>query len=298
MPPLHEDDLPSVRRHWNMRPHREETRKDGGERSGASILWNITMASTLIDLAIMTPSSAFGTSATIPLGSAAVLNSVTYLSFATAGATGGTQVSYSLQDPINGGSEIGTATYTSSNTTLTNRTPTKSTAGSSYINASSGCIITGVVRGEDLNSFIVAGQLLGTSSNDSASSGNVGEYVTNQKARASAAALTSSGITVISSISLTAGDWDVWGIMGYNGTSSNASIVASWGTSSTALAGLDSNAEAALGNINVSTIDNVLNVPMSRVSLAATTTYYMNAYAAFGVGTVSAFGTLLARRRR
>lgn len=100
------------------------------------------------DLAIMTPSSAFGTSATIPLGSAASVNGVTYLSFSAAGAVGGTAISYSLLDPVNGGSECGTATYTSSNTTLTGRTPTFSTT-SSGINASSGTLIQSAIRAED-----------------------------------------------------------------------------------------------------------------------------------------------------
>lgn len=148
------------------------------------------MASTLIDLGIMTPSSAFGTSTTIPLGAAATVNGVTYLSFASAGATGGQQVSYSILDT--GASEIGTATYNSSNTTLTSRTPTKSTNGNAAIVASSAALIIATVRGEDLNSFIVAGQLLGTATNDNAASGNVGEYF----ATASGADNASSTVTI------------------------------------------------------------------------------------------------------
>ena len=107
------------------------------------------MASGLLNLVVMTPSSAFGTSATIPLGVAATVNSVSYITFATAGALGGQQVSYSLLDPVNGGPEIGTAIYTSSNATLTNRTPNVSTNGSSYINASSGTLITATLRAQD-----------------------------------------------------------------------------------------------------------------------------------------------------
>lgn len=102
---------------------------------------------TPFDLVIMTPSSAFGTSPTIPIGNPATINGVTYLSFAAAGASSGATISYSLLDPLNGGSETGTATYNSS-TSLTSRTPTFST-NSSYINASSGCLIQSAIRAED-----------------------------------------------------------------------------------------------------------------------------------------------------
>lgn len=114
------------------------------------------MASTPLNLVIMTVSSAFGTSPTIPLGSAASINGVGFLSFANAGATGGMQVSYSIQDSA-GNSETGTATYTSSNTTLTNRAPTQSTNGSTYINASSAALIYATWRAEDLITSVTAG---------------------------------------------------------------------------------------------------------------------------------------------
>lgn len=105
-----------------------------------------------LDLVIMTVSSAFGTSATIPLSNAATVNGVTFLSFASAGATGGQSVDYSILDT--GNSEIGTATYTSSNTTLTNRTPTRSTSGSSYIVASSAALVLCTLRAETVNTFV------------------------------------------------------------------------------------------------------------------------------------------------
>jgi hypothetical protein len=113
------------------------------------------VASTLLDLVAMTVSSAFGTSTTIPLGTAATINGVTYLSFANAGATGGTQVTYSILDT--GNSETGTAIYTSSNTTLTNRTPTRSTNGSTFINASSAALIQATARAQDIVTAVTAG---------------------------------------------------------------------------------------------------------------------------------------------
>ncbi len=107
------------------------------------------MANKLYDLAIMTVTGTPGTG-TITLGSAAVINGVTYLTFALAGVSNGDVVDYSLQDPTNGGSEVGTGTYTSSGTTLT-RTPTKSTNANAAINASSATIVLISPRAETLN---------------------------------------------------------------------------------------------------------------------------------------------------
>jgi hypothetical protein len=113
------------------------------------------LASTLLNLVAMTVSSAFGTSATIPLGSAATINGITYLSFSAAGATGGMPITYSILDT--GNSETGTATYTSSNATLTGRTPTDSTNGGAAITASSASIILAPARAEDIVTAVTAG---------------------------------------------------------------------------------------------------------------------------------------------
>lgn len=103
---------------------------------------------SLFNLVAMSVSSAFGTSTTIPLGSAATISGVTYLSFALSGTAGGTSVDYSILDT--GNSEIGTATYTSSNTTLTSRTPTKSTNANLAIAATSAAVVLCSPRAETL----------------------------------------------------------------------------------------------------------------------------------------------------
>lgn len=256
------------------------------------------MASTLLDLVIMTPSSAFGTSGTIPLGSAAAVNGVTYLSFSGVGATGGSQVSYSLLDPVNGGSEIGTATYTSSNNTLTSRTPTKSTTGSSFINASSGTLILASLRGEDLNSFIVAGQLLGTGTNDNASTGNVGEYLTSTVSSGSGVAFTSAGNVNITTLPLGAGDWDVGGIVGFF-PSSNVSTIVVWTSSQSATVPADVIGQGAVTVLQATFTSGARQtVPVGdrRYSVASSTTAYLSAQITGSSGI--AYGFMWARRPR
>lgn len=259
------------------------------------------MASTLLDLVIMTPSSAFGTSSTIPLGNAATIDGVTYLSFGSAGATNGQQVSYSILDTAN--SEIGTATYTTSGVNyLTNRTPTRSTNGSTYINASSAALILAAVRGEDLNSFIVAGQLLGTSTNDNASAGNVGEYTESVIPSSLAVTLTTGVTRNITSISITAGDWDINAVVVFNGgaaTTVNNIFGSVTLTSST----LDLTAGHAFTDYkNGATIyaNNTVTGPIPRVrqSVNTATTVYLVAHQTFGSSNATAFGTINARRVR
>jgi hypothetical protein len=258
------------------------------------------MASTLLDLVIMTVSSAPGTSTTIPLGAAATVSGVTFLSFAGAGATAGQQVSYSILDT--GNSEIGTATYTSSNTTLTNRTPTKSTNGGAAINASSAALVYSALRAEDLNSFIVAGQLLGTATNDNASAGNVGEIITASLSSAAAIALTSGTITNVTSITLSAGDWDITG-GGYFVPAGAATSITRWGYS------METSSNTFVQTPENSWIQSVAAVtpganpcgqplPTLRVSSSISVTYYLNGVSVFTSSGLSAYGSLRARRAR
>lgn len=107
---------------------------------------------SLFDLAVMTVSGTPGTGSTINLGGAATINGVTFLTFAQAGATNGVSVDYSILDSVNGGCEIGTATYSSTGPSLTSRTPTVSSNSNAAINASSSSLVRISPRAETLQS--------------------------------------------------------------------------------------------------------------------------------------------------
>jgi hypothetical protein len=253
------------------------------------------VASTLLDLVIMTPSSAFGTGSTIPLGSAATVSGVTYLSFAGAGAAGGSQVSYSILDT--GNSEIGTATYTSSNTTLTSRTPTKSTNGNAAITASSAALVLGAVRGEDLNAFIVAGQLLATATNDNASAGNVGEIIS---ATATSSNLTSGSPANVTSVTLTPGDWDVSAGFFFSGSGAPTSSDI-WGAISTSSNSVSNTAGQFYRFRGATLSDPVIGGEAGplRVSSSISVTYFANTQVIFSGGTAfNVVATMRARRPR
>lgn len=136
----------------------------------------------------------------------------------------------------------------------------------------------------------------GTSTNDSAAAGYVGQVVSSVIAAASATSLTTDTAKDITSISLTAGDWDIHG---------NATLTASIGLSAaimwcslTSATLADSSAYSIFLNAAGTTTYFGAPTPFLRVSIAATTTVYLSAYAAFGSGTVTACGGIYARRVR
>jgi len=148
--------------------------------------------------------------------------------------------------------------------------------------------------------------IVGTTTNNNANAGSVGEVVSSSVAVGSAVSLTNattafSGKT-ITSISLTAGDWDVFGVVGINNTAT---------TNFTSSAGGISTTNDTLSSLYEETIrfsygaaglvpNNVFSfaIPTTRISIASTTTYYLIGYAVFSVSTATAYGRITARRMR
>src|SRR5882762_7279216 len=156
----------------------------------------------------MSVSSAFGNSSIIPLGAAATVNGVTYLSFANAGATGGIVVDYSILDT--NASEIGTATYTSSNATLTGRTPTKSTNGNAAIVASSAALILGTVRAETLGTVQSVATSIGLTGGPINTTGTLAVSLTNTTNTLAGNVAISSAGTLADGPTITQGTSGVW----------------------------------------------------------------------------------------
>lgn len=146
----------------------------------------------------------------------------------------------------------------------------------------------------------------GTITNDNASAGSVGEYIESVVASGSAVALTTATPKDVTTISLTAGDWDVEIIPGFTGGGTTTLTYAVASVSSGATNLLDqTNGRSLSAFYNAQTVFNgvpsgLLGLPSNtvRFSLSATTTIRMVAQAAFGVSTCSAYGVLRARRVR
>ena len=141
----------------------------------------------------------------------------------------------------------------------------------------------------------------GTSTNDNADAGDVGEFISSSVLSGSAVSLTSSVAANITSISLTAGDWDI-SCSGFftagGGTTTSYRNIAINTTSATEPTAAAENNMAG-GNISwgAGQVD-WQNVGTFRLSVSGTTTLYMVGVATFAVSTMSAYGFISARRVR
>lgn len=145
--------------------------------------------------------------------------------------------------------------------------------------------------------------VVGTTTNDAAAAGSVGEYVTS--AVTSPVGISNNTATNITSISLTAGDWDVWGNYTINTASTTVlNQILGWISSASASLPPDSSTifRQNWGSTGISFIGS--GVPASsavvpqRFSLSGTTTIYLSAFATFTTSTANTVGFLSARRRR
>lgn len=155
------------------------------------------------------------------------------------------------------------------------------------------------------NSPASVNSLLGTATNDDAAAGRVGEYVQSVIASGSAVSLVTTVDKNLTSISLTAGDWDVDAVFNFTG---GATTTVNWLLATLSLT--TNTRDNTLGrrtgrNYNASTIFNNIvdgivteTVPPLRLSLSGTTTVYAVAQASFATSTCTVFGILRARRVR
>ena len=146
------------------------------------------------------------------------------------------------------------------------------------------------------------GQYPGEITTGSATAGNVGEYVSSAVVSGSAVSLTTGVPANVTSISLTAGDWDVQAIPRFTGgvtttvtrlTSSISTVSATHAVAVGFLGDMSYN-----GNNTFNIADPTVAIPTVRFSLSATTTIFLVASAVFGVSTCVVYGTLNARRAR
>lgn len=145
------------------------------------------------------------------------------------------------------------------------------------------------------------GQLPGETSTGSAAAGNVGEYIESVIVNGSAVSLVTATAKTITSISLTAGDWDVSGQVSINGAGTaaitfvEASISLTTNTVDTT-AGRDNRITSA-SNASASVPAFALPVGPVRFSLSGTTSIFLVGNATF-TNAASGWGILRARRVR
>lgn len=139
--------------------------------------------------------------------------------------------------------------------------------------------------------------IVGVTNGSDAAAGSVGEYASSVIAFASGVNIPNTTATNLTSLSLTAGDWDLYGNVNFvysanNGAQADIAITTVSATlPDTSLRNLLLKTTGGFGTYGVP-------APSKRISIAATTTVYLVAYCFFTGGTCSINGGLFARRTR
>lgn len=145
-----------------------------------------------------------------------------------------------------------------------------------------------------------AQQLPGTGTNGNANAGNLGQLLESTVLVASSVSLTDNAAKTVTSITLTPGDWDVWGTVAYNSNVATVMTVAVGALNTTT----DTLPTIPNGGGYTSWVGSgngpAISAGMMRVTVAAgaTTVVYLIAYSRFTVNVNAAYGYIGARRRR
>ena len=144
--------------------------------------------------------------------------------------------------------------------------------------------------------------LTGTVAGDNAASGIIGEVVSAIKAVGAAVALTTATPANILSISLTAGDWDVTGLVNFTGGSATTAAggLFTGGINTVSATVPTDGSETPVGVPAVTTTSFLAGtaVQKKRINVTGTTTVYLVGEATFSAGTVGGYGAIIARRVR
>jgi hypothetical protein len=185
------------------------------------------------------------------------------------------------------------------------------TAVSGLATAASGVLVTSAGSIPSISSTLPAfttssitfspttGGIVGTTTNDNADAGKVGEFVSSTIAVASAINPANTTPTNLTSISLTAGDWDVWGNVGFSQDTVGFTLVVAYISNATAGALPDASLYNSIFIGAASGMSSIgINAPGVRLSLSTTTTIYIIGRADYSAGTTKMFGGIFARRAR
>ena len=158
----------------------------------------------------------------------------------------------------------------------------------------------GVVLLGSLTTSQTAG-IVGTTTNNNANTGAVGEYLTANQSVGAPLSLTSNIALDVISIPLTAGDWDVQGTPYFAfGTTTTCSGISCWISTTSAtypgFGGATTSYNLAIAAASGQSLG--WPTPTVRISLSGTTTVYMSAAATFATSTMTVGGSIRARRVR
>lgn len=143
---------------------------------------------------------------------------------------------------------------------------------------------------------ITTPNIVGTATNNNAAAGSVGEFLSNSTTGTNLLTNTSTNAT---SISLTAGDWEVDGVIAFIPAGSTVlSNLQAGITSASATIPTTLGARSILGATHAAGVGSTVIAPTVRMSLSSTTTVYIVAFAGVNTSTATVDGYIRARRVR
>ena len=187
---------------------------------------------------------------------------------------------------------------------IANSAPSITSAGSdTHIDLNLGAKGSGsIVLNSPLKFNPTTSGIVGTTTNDDTTAGKVGEFITSNIPDGTPVGLTNNTNANVTSIALTAGDWDVWGNVDFQGDNTTTVTYLIGGINTISATRPDSSFSSSstfpAGSTNFATGRVAFTVPQQRLSLSGNQTVYLVAFALFGVATCSVSGNLSARRRR
>ena len=140
------------------------------------------------------------------------------------------------------------------------------------------------------------GDQLGVTNNSAAVAGHVGELIQSIRASGSPLSLTTNTAADVTSIALTAGDWDLYGNINIVAASVGASLYIGW-ISSVSASAPDASLYNGIATAGLVLSSTGIQVPFATLQLNGNTTVYLSALATFA-DTLSVCGGLYARRVR
>jgi hypothetical protein len=143
--------------------------------------------------------------------------------------------------------------------------------------------------------FVVTGITGGTN----AAAGQIGEFLTASNP-VSSATLSSGSPATLATLSLTAGDWDVWG-EGWltNGSAAMSDCVIGINTATSFVATPSANAaHSRIGVAGLSGDTEIIPTQIARINITTTTSVFLLGQCIFSTGTTTGGGVISARRRR
>lgn len=139
-------------------------------------------------------------------------------------------------------------------------------------------------------------QLKGNNTNTTPPAGFIGQTIGSYVGPGSPVSVSTNTGKTITSISLTAGIWDVSGIIALSGILTGTVFYASISATNNALGGNYGDDTINTPTMPTAGSANYLTIPSLRVLLSSTTTYYLVIFATFTVGTATSWGRISATR--